>query len=169
MTNEAFSNADGEMLIVPQEGSLTIRTELGIFKVLPNEIFVVPRGIRFAVSVTSSVRGYTTNLKFSATFARFLGHRFGCLTAGQSVTPQLLFSGPNGLAQPKHFLTCTAAYEQLECAEFKILNKYQGNLFEAVQVYLFCGTLTEAFLLRRGRLAWKLCPVQVRPGQIHGD
>ena len=44
-----FMNADGELLIVPQQGSLTIVTELGILEVPPLHIGVIPRGVRFRV------------------------------------------------------------------------------------------------------------------------
>ncbi len=35
MTKRAFVNADGEMLLVPQQGRLTITTELGVLEVTP--------------------------------------------------------------------------------------------------------------------------------------
>jgi homogentisate 1,2-dioxygenase len=54
----AFSNSDGEMLIVPQEGSLQIRTELGRLTVDPGEIVVVPRGFRMQVLVDRAAHGY---------------------------------------------------------------------------------------------------------------
>jgi homogentisate 1,2-dioxygenase len=54
MGNEAFYSADGDFLIVPQHGVLDIQTELGRLRVRPNEICVVPRGIRYV----SSARGY---------------------------------------------------------------------------------------------------------------
>jgi homogentisate 1,2-dioxygenase len=40
----AFVNADGEMLIVPQQGALTITTELGMLRVAPGEVALLPRG-----------------------------------------------------------------------------------------------------------------------------
>lgn len=46
MGNEAFYSADGDFLIVPQHGVLDIQTELGKILVRPNEICVIPRGIR---------------------------------------------------------------------------------------------------------------------------
>ena len=42
-----FYNADGEMMFVPQQGALVLRTELGTLEVAPGEIAVVPRGIIF--------------------------------------------------------------------------------------------------------------------------
>ena len=49
MQGRYFYNADGEMLIVPQQGSLRIRTELGILGVASGEIGIVPRGIKIRV------------------------------------------------------------------------------------------------------------------------
>ncbi len=43
-----FWNADGEMLIVPQQGRLALDTELGRLEVAPGEIVVMPRGVRSA-------------------------------------------------------------------------------------------------------------------------
>lgn len=46
MGREAFYSADGDFLIVPQHGVLDIQTELGKLLVRPNEICVIPRGVR---------------------------------------------------------------------------------------------------------------------------
>src|SRR5208337_2770322 len=43
MTDKFFYNADGEMLIVPQQGRLLLRTEMGILEVAPGEIAVIQR------------------------------------------------------------------------------------------------------------------------------
>jgi len=58
MENRAFYNSDGDFLIVPQEGALDIITEFGRIYVEPNEICVIQQGMRFAVNVTGSTRGY---------------------------------------------------------------------------------------------------------------
>lgn len=56
---QAFYSADGDMLIVPQKGVLDIRTEMGDMRVRPREICVIPRGIRFMVSLPSGpARGH---------------------------------------------------------------------------------------------------------------
>ena len=49
MQGRVFYDADGELLIVPQEGELSLATELGLLEVKPGEIAVVPRGVRFRV------------------------------------------------------------------------------------------------------------------------
>src|SRR5438046_845449 len=52
MDERFFYDADGELLIVPQEGALSIATELGVLEVQPGEIAVVPRGLGFGVILT---------------------------------------------------------------------------------------------------------------------
>src|SRR4051812_30261641 len=51
MARRAFFNADGEMLIVPQQGRLHIVTELGRIDVEPLQITLIPRGLRFRVDL----------------------------------------------------------------------------------------------------------------------
>ena len=59
MDGRYFYNADGELLIVPQQGALEIATELGVLDVRPGEIGLVPRGVRFAVRLPDrSARGW---------------------------------------------------------------------------------------------------------------
>ena len=41
MEKEAFYSADGDFLIVPQEGRLLIKTEMGIMAIEPQEIAVI--------------------------------------------------------------------------------------------------------------------------------
>lgn len=47
----AFYSADGDWLIVPQQGDLYITTEFGRMIVEPQEICVIPRGIKFKVDL----------------------------------------------------------------------------------------------------------------------
>ena len=59
MTDRFFFNADGELLIVPQLGALSLRTEMGILGVAPGEIAVIQRGIKFRVELhEQQARGY---------------------------------------------------------------------------------------------------------------
>lgn len=58
MEDRAFYNSDGDLLIVPQQGSLDITTEFGKFFVEPNEICVIQQGMRFSVNVDGPTRGY---------------------------------------------------------------------------------------------------------------
>ncbi|MGH8171861.1 MAG: homogentisate 1,2-dioxygenase, partial [Rhodanobacteraceae bacterium] len=59
MQGRFFYDADGELLIVPQQGGLRIATELGALDVEPQEVAVIPRGIRFRVELPDgTARGY---------------------------------------------------------------------------------------------------------------
>lgn len=58
MKDRAFYNSDGDLLIVPQHGSLDIVTEFGKLFVEPNEICVIQQGMRFSVNVAGPTRGY---------------------------------------------------------------------------------------------------------------
>jgi len=114
MQGRYFYNADGEMLIVPQEGRLKISTECGVIEIGPQEIAVIPRGIRFRVELPDgAARGYV------------------CENFGAHLRlPDLGPIGSNGLANPRDFLTPVAAYEELE-GDFELLAKFQGNLWSA--------------------------------------
>ena len=59
MVDEYFYNADGEMLVVPQQGSLRFCTEFGVIEVEPGEIAVIPRGVKIRVELMGGpARGY---------------------------------------------------------------------------------------------------------------
>ena len=95
MTDDYFYNADGEMLFVPQQGALRLRTEFGIIDIAPGEVAVVPRGVKFAVELpTGAARGY-------------LCENYG----GAFTLPERGPIGANCLANPRDFLTPVAAYE----------------------------------------------------------
>lgn len=115
MQNKAFYNSDGDMLIVPQLGTLELRTEFGKMTVANNEIVVIPRGIRFSVAVSEASRGYICEI--------FNGH---------FAPPSLGPIGANGLANPRDFYTPVADYEDLD-VEYTIVNKFQGDIFAAKQ------------------------------------
>lgn len=62
MENKAFYSADGDMLIVPQKGTLYVTTEFGKILVEPIEIVVIPRGIKFSVDISEFSRGYVVEV-----------------------------------------------------------------------------------------------------------
>ncbi|SEW16410.1 homogentisate 1,2-dioxygenase [Luteibacter sp. 329MFSha] len=114
MEGRYFYDADGELLLVPQQGRLRIRTELGVLDVAPYEIAVVPRGIRFLVELPDGeARGY-------------VAENFGAPLH----LPDLGPIGANGLAHPRDFLAPVAAYEDLE-GDFALIAKFQGHLWQA--------------------------------------
>ena len=114
MQGRFFYDADGELLIVPQHGRLHIATELGVLEVEPQEIAVIPRGVRFRVELPDGeARGYVCE-------------NFGALLR----LPDLGPIGSNGLANPRDFLAPQAAYEDIE-GEFELVAKFQGQLWRA--------------------------------------
>ena len=114
MHGRFFSNTDAEMLIVPQAGRLRLRTEMGVLAIEPQEIAVVPRGIRFAVDLPDgSAAGY-------------VAENTGALLR----LPDLGPIGSNGLANPRDFLYPVAAFEDME-GDFELLNKFQGRIWRA--------------------------------------
>ena len=114
MQDRFFYDADGEMLIVPQEGRLLLVTELGRIAVEPQEVAVIPRGVRFRVElVDGSARGYACE-----NYGAFLR------------LPDLGPIGSNGLANPRDFLTPHAWYEDRE-GNFELVAKFMGNLWSA--------------------------------------
>ncbi|KAJ3193239.1 hypothetical protein HK101_005175 [Irineochytrium annulatum] len=116
MESCAFYNADGDYLIVPQQGRLEIKTELGLLHVEPLEIVVIPRGIRFAVFLPDGPsRGYVLE-----TFDRHWE------------LPDLGPIGSNGLANARDFLYPVASYEDVDIP-FTIMCKYQSTFFSFSQ------------------------------------
>jgi homogentisate 1,2-dioxygenase len=114
MDGRYFYDADGELLIVPQQGRLHIETELGVLDVEPQEIALIPRGIRFRVALPDgAARGYVCE-------------NFGAMVR----LPDLGPIGSNGLANPRDFLAPTAAYEERE-GDFELIAKFQGHLWRA--------------------------------------
>ncbi|MBV8237559.1 MAG: homogentisate 1,2-dioxygenase, partial [Sphingomonas sp.] len=112
MTQRVFVDADGELLIIPEMGSLTIFTELGRLDIAPGEVALIPRGVRFRVDlVDGEARGY-------------LAENFGALFR----LPDLGPIGSNGLANPRDFETPVAWYEDRD-EKTEIVQKYLGNLW----------------------------------------
>lgn len=120
MGRRAMNNSDGDLLVVPQQGALMVRTELGRLQVGPNEILVIPRNIRFSIDpdqdgAAGGIRGYVLEV--------YNGH---------FELPDLGPIGSNGLANPQDFQYPTAWAER-EDASWTIINKYQGDLWVAIQ------------------------------------
>src|SRR5207342_3311480 len=114
MQDRFFYDADAELLFVPQQGRLRLETELGVLEVEPQEIAIVPRGIRFRVALPDGAsRGYVCE-------------NFGALMR----LPDLGPIGSNGLANARDFLAPNAAYEDRE-GTFELVAKFQGHLWRA--------------------------------------
>jgi homogentisate 1,2-dioxygenase len=114
MSGRFFYDADGELLIVPQQGRVDLATEMGRLHVEPQQIALVPRGVRFRVELPDGPsRGYVCE-NYGAPFR----------------LPDLGPIGSNGLANPRDFLAPVAAYEDRE-GEFELVAKFMGNLWSA--------------------------------------
>jgi homogentisate 1,2-dioxygenase len=109
-----FYDADGEMLIVPQRGTLLLDTELGRIQLEPQEIAVIPRGLRFRVDLPdAAARGYVCE-NFGAPFK----------------LPDLGPIGSNGLANARDFLTPRARYEEID-EPCELVGKFDRRLWTA--------------------------------------
>lgn len=84
--------------------------------VKPNEIVVIQQGMRFSVQVFKPSRGYILEV---------FGRHFNL--------PDLGPIGANGLANPRHFLTPTAWFEDRQIDNYEIVSKFQGKLFVCKQ------------------------------------
>lgn len=116
---DAFYSADGDFLIVPQHGVLDIQTELGNLLARPNEIVVIPRGIKYRVDLPAGpVRGYILEI--------YEGH---------FKLPELGPIGFNGLANARDFQAPVAAFEDIDdtTLTWNIYTKYDGAMFLAEQ------------------------------------
>ena len=114
MTTRYFSNHDGELLFVPYEGKLCLRTELGVLTISPGMIAVIPRGIQFKVELLdTTAAGYV------------------CENRGAPLRlPELGTMGANALANPRHFMYPTAAFEK-NANNCHLICKYQHQLWIA--------------------------------------
>src|ERR1700730_17330326 len=114
MTTRAFYDADGELLIVPQQGRLALVTELGRMLIEPLEIAVIPRGVRFRVELPDGIaRGYVCE-NFGAEFR----------------LPDLGPIGSEGLACQRDFQTPVAWYEDRD-EPYELVAKFGGALWTA--------------------------------------
>ena len=117
MRDRAFFNADGELLIVPQQGALRIVTEMGVLDVAPNEICLIPRGLKFRVDIDDPSRGYVCE-NYGAPFR----------------LPDLGPIGANGCANPRDFFTPVAAYEDSD-EPVELIQKFVGQLWRTELPY----------------------------------
>ena len=108
-----FCNSDAEMMFLPVEGPLLVSTEMGLLKISPGELVVIPRGIKFCIDLTEGKgRGYC-------------GENFGL----PFVLPELGPIGANGLANPRDFYYPKAHYMTTN-TRMKLLTKYRGHFWQ---------------------------------------
>ena len=113
MVDRYFYSADGELLVVPETGSLRFRTEMGVIEVGPGDIAILPRGLKFAVDpMDGPSRGYV------------------CENYGAKFTlPDRGPIGANCLANPRDFKTPVAAYEEKD-GPASLVVKWCGRFHE---------------------------------------
>src|ERR1700676_784725 len=114
MTDRVFYDADGELLIVPQQGRLLLVTEFGPVEAAPGEIAVIPRGVKFRAELPDGQAGGYVCENYGALFR----------------LPELGPIGANGLANPRDFLSPCAAFEDRGGA-LELVAKFAGNLWAA--------------------------------------
>lgn len=112
MTDTYFYDADGELMVVPQQGRLRVHTECGRLDVAPLEICLIPRGMKFRVELLDGPsRGYV------------------CENYGSYFTlPERGPIGANGMANARDFLAPTASFED-DDAPATLFVKFDGRLF----------------------------------------
>jgi len=107
-----FMDADGELLIVPQQGRLLLATECGRLLVRPGEIAVIPCGMKFRVELPDgTARGY-------------IAENHGAALR----LPDLGPIGANGLANPRDFVSPVAWFEDRD-EPTELVQKYLGTLW----------------------------------------
>jgi homogentisate 1,2-dioxygenase len=111
MTDRLFANADGELLVIPQSGTLRLFTEMGRMDLPPGWIGLIPRGVRFRVEVDGESRGYVAE-NHGAPFR----------------LPELGPIGSNGLANARDFEVPVAAFEEVD-RPCELIQKYLGSLW----------------------------------------
>jgi homogentisate 1,2-dioxygenase len=113
MVDEVFFSADGELLIVPQEGRIRFVTEFGRIDLEPGEICVIPRGVKFrAEPIDAFSRGYV------------------CENYGAKFTlPDRGPIGANCLANPRDFKTPVAWFEDRDVPH-RVVVKWCGAFHE---------------------------------------
>lgn len=116
MGDRYFYNADAEMILVPEKGSLEIKTECGIIEIEPQEIAVVPRGMKCQI-----------NPKKNGWSRGYLGEN----TGAPFILPNLGPLGSNALANPRDFMSPVASFEQKGTCQ--VIGKFGHKFFEYEQ------------------------------------
>jgi homogentisate 1,2-dioxygenase len=112
MERRYFYDADGELLLVPQQGRIVVFTECGALAAAPGEIVLVPRGMKFRVDLPDGPsRGYVCE-NYGAPF----------------VLPERGPVGSDGYANNRDFLAPVARYED-ETGDFELVCKFGGHLY----------------------------------------
>ena len=113
MADRYFFDADGELLIIPEQGRLDLRTEMGRIEIAPGEVALIPRGVRFRVLLPDgAARGY-------------VAENHGALFR----LPEL---GPIGVERPRQPARLPDARRppmRIATARFELIQKHLGALW----------------------------------------
>jgi homogentisate 1,2-dioxygenase len=119
MENESVVFTDGELLLLPEKGRISLQTELGFLDLSPGEVGLIPRGHRFSVHLKDSVaRGYV---------AEVYGRHFRLPDRG--------LIGSNGLAEERHFRGPLPHGENRLAENTLIHTKSLGAWYQTAQDY----------------------------------
>ena len=107
---QSMQNTDGDFLLLPQQHSLIVTTELGPLHVSPQELVVVPRGICFSIQLDvedTDDDDNDDNAEPQAAWAQ--GYVLEVYGGDGFQLPDLGLIGANGLANARDFQCPTAA------------------------------------------------------------
>jgi homogentisate 1,2-dioxygenase len=124
MKDQFFYNADGEMMIIPQQGSILAKTEFGHLKAEPQEILVIPRGVKFQIEGVGLGETGSPKSASKLWYQGYVGENLG----EPFRLPDLGPIGSNGLAAARDFLYPVAAFDQVTTGSVQVVCKFQ-NVF----------------------------------------
>ncbi len=125
-------NSDGDFLIVPQQRTLWIQTELGRMTVMPGEFCIIPRGVVFTVNIMKHSKADEEQVGGSDVSSLFARGYILEIFRGHFQLPELGPIGSNGLANARDFLHPKAYYESNKSVANRactIVNKFGQHLF----------------------------------------
>ncbi len=118
MQDRCFYDVDGDLLLIAELGRLDIQTELGWLLLGPGEIAILPRGLKYRVTLPDGrARGYLLEV-----------------FDGPYRLPDRGLIGANGLADERHFLAPVATYEDRDVS-YRVAVKSGGKLYETTQAH----------------------------------
>ncbi|KAI0073861.1 homogentisate 1,2-dioxygenase [Panus rudis PR-1116 ss-1] len=112
MEKKAFVDSDGDLLLVPEQGRLDIKTEMGSLMVRPGEIAVIQAGLKFQVFLPDGPsRGYIQEI-YNAHYE----------------LPELGPLGANGMANPRDFEHPIASFD-VDRSDWEVVYQITGEHF----------------------------------------
>lgn len=114
MKNTFLLNADAETILIPEKGNLQILTEMGELSISPNEIAIIPRGLKFQVNPAREGEFHRA----------YMGENFG----RSFQLPELGPIGANGLANPRDFFASPAKYFDV-VGEYDVITKFNHHFW----------------------------------------